>query len=52
MKRSIFLPLVLSCSLLLGGCWPYWNDGGGHGGGHDHGHYYNGNQGGQNYHRW
>jgi hypothetical protein len=51
MKRTSLLILVLSGSLLLGGCWPYWRDGGGHGGGHEHGRYFSGDQGGQDYRR-
>lgn len=38
MKRTAIFILVISGSLLLGGCWPYWDDGGGRGRGHDHGH--------------
>ncbi|MEE3506562.1 hypothetical protein QN399_09895 [Pseudomonas sp. 10C3] len=38
MKRTAIFILVISGSLLLGGCWPYWEDGGGRGRDHDRGH--------------
>lgn len=39
MKRTTTLILVMSAALLLGGCWPYWHDHGGH----EHGRYYGDN---------
>jgi uncharacterized protein YceK len=50
MKRTTALVLVVSATLLLGGCWPYYRHHDGHGG--DHGRYYGGDRGGQEYHRY
>lgn len=50
MKRTTVWIFVLSAALLLGGCWPYWRDGG-HGHDHDHGRNYDGDRGGQDYRR-
>lgn len=30
MKRTALTILAMSGTLLLGGCWPYWEDGGGY----------------------
>ena len=52
MKRTTVWIFALSAALLLGGCWPYWHDGGyGHGRDHgrDHGRGYDG---GQEYRRY
>lgn len=48
MKRTTVWIFALSAALLLGGCWPYWHDGG-HG--RDHGRGYDGDRGGQEYRR-
>jgi hypothetical protein len=50
MKRTTALMLVVSATLLLGGCWPYWHDHDGRG--HEHGRYYGGEHEGQEYHRY
>lgn len=47
MKRTTALVLVVTATLLIGGCWPYRD---GHG--RDHGRYYGGDRGGQEYHRY
>lgn len=40
MKRTAIMILAISSSLLLGGCWPYWEDGDGYGRDHDRGREY------------
>jgi len=50
MKRTSLWILILSGALLLGGCWPFWHDGG-HGGGRDHGRYYGDERGGSQEYR-
>lgn len=49
MKSTTALVLVVLATLLLGGCWPYYNHDGHRG---DHGRYYGGDRGGQEYHRY